>query len=115
VIRTEIEPTEEQDRRLEELSAARHVPKEELVRQAVDILLARSVLPPPSVVTEEQRQRAIAMVGRFSLGASDVAENHDKYLAEMYDHDNAWRPRDDIEATPHRRADMCSTALDARG
>lgn len=46
VIRAEIELTEEQDRRLEELRAARHVPKEELVRQAVDILLARSVLPP---------------------------------------------------------------------
>ena len=37
-----------------------------------------------SNAADKHRQRALKVAGRFSSGLSDVAENHDDYLAEAY-------------------------------
>ncbi len=85
MIRTQIQLTEEQDRRLEQLAAARRVSKAELVRQAVDLLLERNALERSP---EELRRRALALAGRFRSGYHDTARRHDEVLAEIYAHDN---------------------------
>ena len=78
-----IQLTEEQHRILKEQAAEYHVSVSEMVRRSVDALaqgrpLARS--------REEIRRRALAWVGiaHDKDGATDIAENHDKYLEEIY-------------------------------
>jgi len=80
VIRTQVQLTEEQSRALKELALKENVSMAELIRRAVDYWL-RTVGP---VSMEEQRQRALAVVGKFHSGKSDVSERHDEYLAEAY-------------------------------
>jgi len=52
----------------------------ELIRRAVDDWLARY----GDAVSQAKKERALAVVGRYRSGLSDVAENHDEYLAEAY-------------------------------
>ncbi|HZS91888.1 MAG TPA: CopG family transcriptional regulator [Chloroflexota bacterium] len=77
MIRTQIQLTEEQAQALRDLAARRGVSLAELVRQGVERILAESE-------RREKRQRALAVLGRFDAGPSDVATNHDRYLAEDY-------------------------------
>ena len=79
--RTQVQLTEEQDRGLDELSRIRRVSKSELVRQAVDQLLAQGVV---SRSPDERRQRALAVVGRHRSGHTDTGRNHDDVLTEAY-------------------------------
>ena len=83
MIGLQVQLTEEQDRQLTDLSKTRRVSKADLVRQAVDLLLTRDGFGRAS---EEQWQRALAVVGRFRSGepGHDVAENHDQYLVKAY-------------------------------
>lgn len=78
MVRTQIQLTEEQARRLKERAAAEGMSMAELIRRSVDALLADTV----AVSEEERRRRALAVIGRFRSGLSDLAENHDRYLAE---------------------------------
>ena len=80
MIRTQIQLTEEQARRLKALAAERSTSVAELIRQGVDDLLQRAAGPD----MEEIRRRAIAVAGRFHSGRSDISTNHDEYLAEAY-------------------------------
>ncbi len=77
MIRTQIQLTEEQARGLKELAAQRGVSMAELIRQGVERILAESD-------ERERRRRALAVIGRFHGGPSDVSVNHDRYLAEDY-------------------------------
>lgn len=77
MIRTQIQLTEEQLRRLRALAAARGVSVAELIRQSVD-----TVAPARGVSAQTRRQRAIAVAGRFRSGQRDVSAEHDRYLAE---------------------------------
>ena len=80
MIRTQIQLTEEQARELKELAAREGVSMAELVRQAVDSLLEGS----GTISVEERRRRAMALVGQFNSGRSDVSEKHDECLVEGY-------------------------------
>ncbi len=80
-MRTQVQLTEEQDRLLGELGRERRVSKAELVRRAVDLLLAGEA---PGRGTEEQRRRALAVTGRFRSGGRDGARQHDAALAEAF-------------------------------
>ena len=80
-MRTQVQLTEEQDRLLGELGRERRVSKSELVRRAVDLLLAGEA---PGRGMEEQRRRALAVVGRFRSGGRDGARQHDAALAEAF-------------------------------
>jgi Arc/MetJ-type ribon-helix-helix transcriptional regulator len=73
--------TEEQDRLLGELGREMRVSKAELVRRAVDLLLASEA---SGRGMEEQRRRALAVAGRFRSGGGDGARRHDAALAEAF-------------------------------
>ena len=77
MIRTQIQLTEEQARALHELATRRGISLAELVRQGVERILAESE-------QREKRQRALAVLGRYDVGPSDVSTDHDRYLSEDY-------------------------------
>ena len=80
MIRTQIQLTEEQSKTLKELSARQGKSIAELIRMSVDGLLQTQ-----GMMSDEQRvQRALAVVGRFRTGDSDLAEEHDRYLNEAF-------------------------------
>ena len=79
MIRTQIQLTEEQARALKAMAARERVSIAELVRRSLAPLL-RS----PGAPSDERRRRAIAFAGRFPSREGDIAENHDRYLAEDY-------------------------------
>jgi hypothetical protein len=81
MIRTQVQVTEEQDRRLEALAVSLRSSEAELVRQAVDLLLAQRV---PEATPDERRRRALDAIGRFRSGRSDTARNHDAALVDAY-------------------------------
>ncbi|MGH2460718.1 MAG: ribbon-helix-helix protein, CopG family [Chloroflexota bacterium] len=76
VVRTQIQLSEEQAGKLKELAARRGVSMAELVREAVEAILAESN-------QRDQRRRAIEVIGKFP-GPPDLSTNHDAYLAEDY-------------------------------
>ena len=81
MIRTQIQLTEEQAQALKMLAAKEGHSVAELVRQSVDELIRKRV----GISVDERRRRAIAAIGRFRSGQSDVSTDHDKYLAEAYE------------------------------
>ena len=80
MVRTQIQLTEEQARRLKALAGARGISMAELIRQSVDSLLRTN----RGFDRAERKQRAIAIAGRFRSGLGDLAKNHDCYLNEGY-------------------------------
>ena len=81
VLRTQIQLTEEQARALKDLAHREGKSVAELTRQAIDYWLQKV----GSLSAEERRQRALAVVGRFHSGLSDISERHDDYLTEAYE------------------------------
>ncbi len=79
MVRTQVQLTEDQLRQLKRLAAERGVSIAELVREGVDAVLQSS-----GVDITERRRRAIAAIGCFRSGKTDVSERHDDYLAEAY-------------------------------
>jgi hypothetical protein len=78
MVRTQIQLSEEQAVGLKALAHQRGVSMAQLVRQAVDHLLAETRGP-----DHRQRiERAKAAAGRFGSGLTDLAERHDYYLYE---------------------------------
>ncbi|MDE0446834.1 MAG: ribbon-helix-helix protein, CopG family [Spirochaetaceae bacterium] len=80
MIRTQVQVTEQQMRRLKRLAADRDVSVAELVRSGVDSILDAAEQESQS----ERERRALAALGRFRSGRSDVSREHDRYLAESY-------------------------------
>jgi predicted transcriptional regulator len=81
MIRTQIQLSEEQARKLKELAGKYDTSMAELIRQAVDDWLHSA----GSVDREERKQRALAAVGRFDSGLGDLSVNHDRYLVEAFE------------------------------
>ena len=83
MIRTMIQLTEEQMKALKELAKAKKTSVAKLVRESVTQYMTTTSLD----VEERKRllRRALEIVGKYHdiEGATDVAENHDKYLAEI--------------------------------
>jgi hypothetical protein len=50
----------------------------EIIRRAVDLF---TVLPESGLIAE-RKERALAVMGMFSSGCSDVSARHDDYLTE---------------------------------
>ena len=81
MVSTEVEFTEEQMKKLRKRSAATGKSISELVRFGVDFYLSSR----NDADTRAIRERAKNAAGRFASGGPhDVAENHDKYLAEAF-------------------------------
>jgi|Deesub1362A_J573_1020465.scaffolds.fasta_scaffold00062_125 hypothetical protein len=79
MIRTQVQIEEEQAKWLKAKSIDRGVSISQLIREALDLYRAHEDRRP-----EEKRRRAIAAIGRFSSGISDVSERHDEYLTEAF-------------------------------
>ena len=77
MIRTQIQLTEEQARELKRIAAERGISISALIREAIEQTVA--VDPGPA-----RRQRALAVVGRFASGRTDVSVEHDRYLSEDF-------------------------------
>jgi len=75
--RTEIELTEEQARRLDEVAARSGQSVADVIRDSVDVYLDNE----RSVAKERARKAS----GMFRSGLPDLGVNHDKYLAEDFD------------------------------
>ena len=81
MIRTQIQLTEEQSRRLRDAARRLGVSAAEVIRRSIDSYLERETAAPPLATN---RLAALEVVGRFSSGLTDIAERHDDYLAEDY-------------------------------
>lgn len=80
MVRTQVQLTEDQHRRLKEAARTRDVSLAEVVRRSVDAWLAEQGRDG----SRELVERALSVVGRFASGLTDVAERHDEYLAEDF-------------------------------
>jgi hypothetical protein len=97
VVRTQIQLTGEQARALKELAHQRGVSMAEVIRQAVE----------REIALDERKakwDRALALLGQYSDvdEATDVAENHDFYLDQIYGAkiDRARASRERSRTTP---------------
>lgn len=84
MMRTQIQLTEEQARRLKRYAADQGVSVAEVIRRSIDAY-ARSDYQRD---TEQRRQRALAVVGKYASEPNDTSVNHDYYLAEAYSETN---------------------------
>jgi hypothetical protein len=80
MVRTHIQLTDEQSRRLKAQAATQRVSVAELLRRLVDRSLPEQPTPNPT----ELRKRALAASGCGHSGLRDISERHDDYLAEIY-------------------------------
>lgn len=80
VVRLQIQFSEEQARELKRLAAERQVSVAALAREAVDRLFVEEGGASP----EERASRVLSAFGRFSGGGGNVAEEHDRHLADIY-------------------------------
>jgi hypothetical protein len=81
MVRTQIQLTEKQARELKRIAAREGVSMAEVVRRAVDVKLRERG---GDVPWDEKVRRALAVMGKFHSGLTDVAERHDHYLAEEF-------------------------------
>jgi hypothetical protein len=80
MVRMQIQFTDEQAQALKRAAAERKVSVAALAREAVDRLLIET----GDTTSDEARAAALAIMGKFESDRSDVARNHDRYLAEIY-------------------------------
>ena len=81
MIRTQIQLTDKQAKTLQAMAKQQRVSMAELIRRSIDRYI-QTEGPVPS--DEERRRRAMALVGRFPSGLSDISTNHDEYLEDAY-------------------------------
>jgi Arc/MetJ-type ribon-helix-helix transcriptional regulator len=79
MVRTQIQLTEKQARRLKQLAAARGRSMADLIRSSVDALLAQ----PETQDAEAARARALRAAGRFRSGLNDLSSEHDRHLSAV--------------------------------
>lgn len=80
MIRTQIQITDRQIRKLKELASSQRRSMADLIRQAVDRLIEGTSMPN----RQDQRRRAMAAAGRFRGTPSDLSEHHDRYLDDSF-------------------------------
>jgi hypothetical protein len=81
MIRTQIQLTEEQSKRLKAVAAVKGISVAELIRQGIDAALQKETAPS----REELVERALQAAGRFRSSRHDIARRHDRYLGEAFD------------------------------
>ena len=81
MVRTQVQLTEQQVRRLRSIAAERGVSFSAALRQCLDAALA-----PGAPERKELYARAASLVGAFSdrEGLSDLSKEHDRYLSEAF-------------------------------
>ncbi len=80
MVRTQIQLTEEQAKKIKKIAASRGVPMAEVIRNAVEAVIRSGA----GSVSEERRERALNIAGKFRSGKRDVSRRHDAYLTESW-------------------------------
>jgi hypothetical protein len=80
MVRTQIQLSEEQKRKLKKIAAERGVSVAELIRRGVDMILEADGRPEQG----EMLRRAAAAAGRFRSSKTDIATEHDRYLDRAF-------------------------------
>ena len=78
MVRTQIRLTEKQIKALKKLAASRQVSLSELIRLGVDVVLQAHGM----MNIEDNKKRVLSLSGRYRSGKSNIAKEHDQYLAE---------------------------------
>lgn len=81
MMRTQIQLTERQHRRLKRWADWLGISLSEAVRRCVEDRLAQEQLEPGH---SDRVREALDVVGKFGSGRSDVAERHDDYMADAF-------------------------------
>jgi predicted DNA-binding protein len=79
MIRTQIQLTGEQAKRLRDVAAAEGRSMADVIRESVDAYLAEAPLRRSA---DALRTEALALAGKYQSGLGDLAADHDRYLAE---------------------------------
>lgn len=81
MVRTQIQLTDAQARRIRAIARDRGLSLAEVIRQCIDRTLSEE-----STERGELYNKARAVVGRFTdaVGTTDLAREHDKYLQDSY-------------------------------
>ena len=77
MVRTQIQLTETQAALLKRRAAERGESMAAVIRELVD----QGLREPAG---EDRWRRALSVVGKYDSGLTDIAENHDEYLAEAF-------------------------------
>jgi len=80
MVRTQVQLTEDQARRIKAVARKKRVSQAEVIRGFVDRMLPLEEMPDDA----EVRRRAIEAAGRIRSGKGDLASRHDEYSAEAY-------------------------------
>jgi hypothetical protein len=80
MVRTQIQLTEEQARKVKKIAASRGVSMAEVIRDALE----GAIRSYPGGASEQKRKRALEIIGKFRSGKRDVSRKHDAYLAEAW-------------------------------
>jgi predicted DNA-binding protein len=81
MVRTQIQLTEEQARKVKRIAAHRGVPMAEVIRDAVEEAIRSNRYG----VRKDKRQRAVEILGKFRSGKRDVSKKHDAYLSGAFE------------------------------
>ena len=79
MIRTQVQIKEDQIQWLRNQARSRGVSVSQLIREGIDLYRLREDHLPAN-----KKNKALAAVGRFSSGRSDISSKHDEYLAKAY-------------------------------
>ena len=79
MVRTQIQLTPEQARKLKRMAEKENKSVAELIRLSVDAMIRSNGIEDQ----DDLRRRAIAAAGQLK-GPTDLAANHDNYLSEAY-------------------------------
>ena len=80
MVRTQIQLTEEQAKKVKKIAASRGVPMAEVIRDAVEKAIRSSA----GTVSEERRKRALEILGKFRSGKKNVSKKHDAHFTEAW-------------------------------
>ena len=80
MVRTQIQLTQEQAKKIKKIAASRGVPMAEVIRNAVEGVIRSGA----GGGSEERRERALKIVGKFRSGKKDISRRHDAYLTEAW-------------------------------
>jgi predicted transcriptional regulator len=80
MVRTQIQLTEEQAKKLKRIAKQRGISMSAMIRRSIDSVLALEYNPDDA----EVRERAIAAAGRLHSGTGDLASKHDQYAVEAF-------------------------------
>lgn len=80
MVRTQIQLTEEQSKRLKELARRDNISMAEVIRRSVDRYIAQR----QGISTEERKRRLLSVAGIGASGDSDLGSEHDRYLTKAF-------------------------------